>query len=148
MKRFLILFTVVLLATATFAQIEKPVKWAYASKKINSKEAIILIKATIQPGWHIYSQFVKDGGPVATTFTFAASKDFTLNGKTTEPKGIVKHEDVFKMDVTYFEKSVVFQQKIKLNKPKTIVKGKLEFMVCNDFKCLPPEEVEFSIPVN
>ena len=51
------------------------------------------------------------------------------------------------MNVSYFGNGVTFQQKIKLNKGATTVKGKVEFMVCNDKQCLPPEEVSFSIPV-
>ena len=27
------------------------------------------------------------------------------------------------------------------------VKGQLEYMTCNDKKCLPPEDVDFSIPL-
>jgi hypothetical protein len=51
------------------------------------------------------------------------------------------------MNVSYFENSVVFQQKVKLNAKSSIVKGKVEFMVCDDKQCLPPEEVEFSVAV-
>jgi DsbC/DsbD-like thiol-disulfide interchange protein len=51
------------------------------------------------------------------------------------------------MNVSYFEDEVVFQQKIKLNKATTAVKGSVEFMVCNDKSCLPPAEVTFTIPV-
>lgn len=129
------------------AQIEKPVTWSYVAKKVSKTEAILYIKATIEDKWHIYSQNVKDGGPVKTTFTFSPSKDFTLVGKTVEPKAITKYESTFKMNVSYFESSVIFQQKVKLNKATTTVKGKVEFMVCNDKQCLPPEEVEFSVPV-
>lgn len=139
----LVLFTIV----GAFAQIEKPVTWSYAAKKISKTEAVVYLKASIDNSWHIYSQNVKSGGPVKTTFTFSPSKDFSLVGKTTEPKAIVKYEDTFKMNVSYFEGQVVFQQKIKLNKGVTAVKGKVEYMTCNDRKCLPPEEVEFSIPV-
>jgi hypothetical protein len=42
---------------------------------------------------------------------------------------------------------VIFQQKIKLKKPAVTVKGSLEFMICNDHKCLPPADIDFSIPV-
>jgi DsbC/DsbD-like thiol-disulfide interchange protein len=51
------------------------------------------------------------------------------------------------MDVSYFEKSVVFQQKIKLKGKEATIKGQLEYMTCNDKQCLPPDDVEFSIPV-
>ncbi|RCH54917.1 sugar transporter [Mucilaginibacter hurinus] len=147
MKKFLMLTVAVLLTTTVFAQIEKPVKWSYAAKKINSKEAVVLIKATVQKGWHIYSQFGKDDGPIPTTFTFTPSKDYTLAGKASEPKGITKYEAVFKTNVTYFENTVIFQQKIKLNKAAAMVKGSIEYMVCNEFKCIK-DDTEFSIPVN
>lgn len=51
------------------------------------------------------------------------------------------------MDVIYFENAVVFQQKVKLNKAATTVKGTIEFMVCNDHECLPPDEINFSVPI-
>jgi hypothetical protein len=148
MKKISLVLSMVLFTIAgAFAQIEKPVTWSYAAKKTSATEAILYLKASIDGKWHIYSQNVKSGGPVKTTFTFSPSKDFSLVGKTTEPKAIVKYEDTFKMNVSYFEDQVVFQQKIKLNKGVTAVKGKVEFMTCNDRQCLPPEEVTFSIPV-
>ncbi len=148
MKKITLVLSLVFFTIAgAFAQIEKPVKWSYAAKKVSKTEAVLYIKATIDSKWHIYSQNIKDGGPVKTTFAFSPSKDFSLLGKTEEPKAITKYESTFKMNVSYFENAVVFQQKIKLNKAATAVKGKVEFMVCNDRQCLPPEEVEFSIPV-
>jgi len=83
MKKFSLLVVAVLLTlSAAVAQIHTPVKWSVASKKLNDKEAVVFIKATIQNGWHIYGQNVPDGGPVPTSFTFKSSKDFTLNGAT------------------------------------------------------------------
>jgi len=146
-KITLVLSMVIFTIAGAFAQIEKPVTWSYVAKKVNKTEAVLYLKASIDSKWHIYSQNVKSGGPVKTTFAFSPSKDFSLVGKTTEPKAIVKYEDTFKMNVSYFENQVIFQQKIKLNKGTTIVKGRVEFMTCNDRQCLPPEEVEFSIPV-
>jgi DsbC/DsbD-like thiol-disulfide interchange protein len=148
MKKLLLAVTAILMTIGAKAQVESPVRWAYAAKRTSPTEAVILIKATIDKGWHIYSQNVKDGGPVKTSFTFTPSKDYVLVGKTIEPAPVVKFEKVFSMNVGYFENSVVFQQKIKLRSTKAnSVKGKLEFMVCNDQKCLPPDEVQFIIPL-
>lgn len=148
MKRItLVLSFLVLSVFAASAQIENPVKWSYGQKKISKTEAIVFIKATVEDGWHIYSQNVKDGGPVKTTVTFTPSKDYVKVGNTSEPKPITKFEKSFDMNVSYFEKQVIFQQKVKLNKPAATIKGKVEFMVCNDSKCLPPTEVEFSVQV-
>lgn len=148
MKKLTLILTFLMVSVfAASAQIENPVTWSYGQKKISKTEAIVFLKATVENGWHIYSQNVKEGGPVKTTITFAPSKDFVKVGTTSEPKAITKFEKSFDMNVSYFEKQVIFQQKIKLNKPATTVKGKIEFMVCNDSKCLPPTEVEFSVQV-
>jgi hypothetical protein len=142
-----ITIVLVLFAIQSQAQILQPVRWSYAAKKTSATEAVVFIKATIDEGWHVYSQFVKDGGPVKTTIDFTPSKAFTLVGKTIEPQPITRMEKVFGMEVGFFEKSVIFQQKIRLKAKQTTVSGKLEYMTCNDQKCLPPDDIEFSIPV-
>lgn len=147
MKKLKLLLAASLLSTGLFAQILQPVKWSYAAKKISKTEAVLLMKATIDNGWHIYSSQQKDGGPIKTSFTFTPSKDYAVNGAVAEPKPVTKFENTFKMNVSYFEKSVVFQQKIKLKKDQVNIKGSLEYMVCNDKQCLPPENIDFNIPV-
>lgn len=148
MKRItLILSLLFFTSLGAFAQIEEPVTWSYFAKKISPTSATVYIKASIEEGWHLYSQTVKPGGPNKTVFTFPKSKDYTLVGGTIEPKPISKFEKVFNMDVPYFANKVVFQQKVKLNKGAKAVKGKVEFMVCNDSKCLPPTEIEFTAPI-
>jgi DsbC/DsbD-like thiol-disulfide interchange protein len=148
MKRVLLLMIVFMISAGAYAQIEAPVKWSYAAKRLKNNEAVILLRATIQDGWHIYSQNVKDGGPIKTSFTFAPSKEYALAGKTAEPTPITKYEDAFKMNVSYFENTVTFQQKIKLKSDKvTAIKGQLEYMTCNNKKCLPPADVDFAIPL-
>lgn len=140
---------VLMLSVVANAQIETPVRWAHGSKRINATETMVLLRARIQPGWHIYSQIVKEGGPIKTSFTFASSKSYTLAGKTIEPTPKTKYEEGFKMNVGYFEKEVVFQQKIALKSAKAkAVTGKLTYMTCNDQKCLPPEDIDFSIPLS
>ncbi|SFH26605.1 protein-disulfide reductase DsbD domain-containing protein [Pedobacter insulae] len=147
MRKLIFTLTAALFSLTSYAQIEKPVTWSYAAKKTSATEAIIYLKATIEDGWHLYSQFVKAGGPVKTTITFDKSPLFTLVDKTTEPKPITKFESTFNMNVSYFEKSVIFQQKVKLKGKTALVKGKLEFMVCDDHQCLPPEEIAFSVSI-
>ncbi|RKO70995.1 sugar transporter [Sphingobacterium puteale] len=148
MKKLVLLVTaVIFMITGAFAQIHKPVKWTVASKKLNSKEAVVYVKATIQNGWHIYSQNVKDGGPIPTSFTFANATDYVLAGKTAEPKPKVKHEEVFKMDVGYFTNEVIFQQKVTLKKGTATVKGSVEWQACDASQCLPPDEYAFAVTI-
>lgn len=148
MKKLTLLVAVIFFAiSGAVAQIHDPVKWTVASKKLNSKEAVIFIKATIQSGWHIYSQNIAPDGPTPTVFTFSPSKDYTLNGKTAEPKAATKYEEVFKMNVGYFTKEVVFQQKVKLNKGTATVKGSVEYQTCDKTQCLPPMDYAFSVVI-
>ncbi len=134
-------------ATGVSAQILEPVKWQFGAKKISSDEAVVFMKATIDKGWHIYSQNIEEGGPIKTSFTFSPSNEYALIGKPAEPKPKSKHEEVFGMDVSYFDKEVVFQQKIKLKKGSTTVKGAVEFMACDANQCLPPDEIAFTVAV-
>lgn len=144
----LIAVTAIVLSINTVkAQIMNPVKWSYAAKLGAGGVATIYLKADIEEGWHIYSLNQKEGGPQKTSFTFAKSADYVLVGKAMEPKATVKFEPAFDMNVHFFSNSVTFTQKIKLAKKTGVVKGKVGFMVCNESQCLPPDEVEFSIPV-
>jgi len=148
MKTVLLAITILAISFGAKAQIEAPVKWSYAAKRTSPTEAVVFLKATIESGWHIYSLNIKESGPIKTSFTFDKSKDYTLVGKPTEPKPMSKYDNNFKFNLTYFEKEVVFQQKIKLNSTTVAeVKGKLEYMTCNDHKCLPPDDINFSIPL-
>lgn len=149
MKKLLLLTGILMLSVVAIARIETPVRWAQGSKRINATETMVLLRARIQPGWHIYSQNVKEGGPIKTSFTFTPAKTYKLVGKTIEPAPKTKYESSFKMNVGYFEKEVIFQQKIKIKSTSsTAVKGVLEYAVCNKIGCLPPEELAFNIPIN
>ncbi len=148
MKNFSLVIVMVLIGcSSAFSQILKPVKWEFGSKKINDKEAVIFMKAKIDKGWHIYSMNVEDGGPIKTSFNFNKSADYSLVGKTNEPKPKSKWEEVFQMDVAYHNTEVVFQQRVKLNKGQATVRGVVEFMACDAEQCLPPDEVPFVITI-
>jgi hypothetical protein len=97
--------------------------------------------------WHIYSQNTDPNGPVPTTITFNSNPLITKNGKTKEVGKIEKKYDKdLKANTLYYSNNVVFTQNIKLKgKAKTTINGKINFMVCDDEKCLPPKDVSFSI---
>jgi len=138
----------VLISTSLSAQILQPVKWSYSAEQTSPEEATLIMKAAIDSSWHLYSQFIADGGPVKTTFTFTPSKNYILIGKVTESKAIDYFDKSFDMQLSYFTNQAVFKQKIKLTTNKTFrVKGSVEFMVCDDERCLPPELIDFKIKI-
>lgn len=145
MKKACVSFLLFIFAvTALNAQIVKPISWAFSVKQVNDSEYALISQATIQKGWHLYSQFVGDGGPVATAFTYTPSADYVLDGKTTEGTPITKYEKTFGMDVKYFQEKAEFSQKIIVhNKNAFTIKGNVYGMTCNDSMCLPPKQVDF-----
>jgi thiol:disulfide interchange protein DsbD len=51
-------------------------------------------------------------------------------------------------EVHYYENKVEFIQVVKAKSAaKTNVAGKVEYMVCNDEKCLTPSETTFSVAI-
>jgi hypothetical protein len=149
MKRLILAFFLALSTLSTLhAQVLKPVKWSYGTKRLSKTEGVVFIKATIDEDWHLYSQTVPDRGPTKTSFSFLSPQNYTLIGTPHEPKPIARFEKAFGVEVAYFENSVVFEQKVKLNGNDPVtVNGRLEYMACNDEKCLPPQIVPFSCTI-
>lgn len=149
MKKILLSFLIALISISGFSQIQNPVKWSYSVENNGNENATLVISAKIDKGWHLYSQFIGEGGPVPTTVKFKASKEYSLVGKTEEsPKPHSIYEELFGMKVAFFEKNATFKQKIKVTSSKNFnINGTLEFMVCDDKQCLPPEEIEISFDV-
>ncbi len=149
MKKIILSLLIAIISFSGYSQIQNPVKWKYTVEKNGTKNATLVITAKIDKGWHLYSQFVGDGGPIPTTIKFKSSNEFTLVGKTEEsPKPHTVYEELFGMKVPFFEGNATFKQKIKVTSAKDFkVNGTLEFMVCDDKQCLPPDEMEISFDV-
>lgn len=142
---FSTLFLFLAFALTTNAQILQPVKWSFDSKQINGEEYELILKATMDKGWHIYGIDIAEGGPIPTSFKFNPSADYELVGKLQTPVPIEKYDNAFEMDLKYFDDNAMFRQKVKMKSSKPFkVTGELEYMACDDSRCLPPEYVEFS----
>lgn len=145
MKKLLIFIGTFLLAFTLQAQVLKPVKWSWRSEKLSDNEYNLIFTAKIDKTWAIYSQFVDEGGPIPTGFTFDEGKHFKLVGKTAEGGKLKKGFDkVFEMEVAKFYDEAIFTQKIKIIDPSKAVTGYLTYMTCDDTRCLPPTDEDFS----
>ena len=148
MKKLVFIIFLVFLAGIAPAQPLNPVSWTFNSKKISDNIYELQITATIQKGWHLFSQKQpEDAIAVPTSFSFNKNPLLDFDGKVKEVGKLEKYKDE-KLDLSAYQYSnkVVFVQKIKLKgKAKTNVTGKLEFQTCNDEKCLPPKTVAISI---
>lgn len=131
------------------AQILDPVKWSFSTKKVSDCEAELIFKAKIDGNWHLYGQkSYGDDGPVPTSFHFDKNKSIELVGTPSESNLIKKMEPVWGFEINFFEHEATFKQKIKIKADgNIIVKGNLEFMVCNETQCLPPTTVDYQFTV-
>ncbi|HEX9826074.1 MAG TPA: protein-disulfide reductase DsbD domain-containing protein [Flavobacteriaceae bacterium] len=143
----------VLYVQSISAQILKPVKLSFSSNKIDSNIYEVHLKAQVDTGWHIFSQYSEqdDGiGPLPTSITFKQNDMVAIQGKPKEVGELQeKFEEVFEVNTKCYYNEVVFVQKVKTktNKP-VILEGTITYMACKDEQCLTPQEVEFEVVLN
>jgi len=110
----------------------------------------VIAEAIIDEGWHIYAQGEhQEDGPIPTSFMFEENPSYVKEGKPVEQSSarIEAHDEYFDMDVVKLKHDARLTQLIKSTNP-TIVSGSLEFMACDETRCLAPEFIEFKIDLN
>ena len=147
MKHY-VLLALLIFSLNGFSQILDPIDWSTSVEKISDTEYDLVITATIDAGWHLYSQNVPEDGPIPTTFRFETSEAYELIDNTKEDEGHEIDDPVFMMRIKYFEDKAVFKQRVSFKGSPESVKGSVEFMVCDDSRCLPPndEPLVFEFP--
>ncbi|WP_396158808.1 cytochrome c biogenesis protein CcdA [Flavobacterium sp.] len=148
MKKVLFFLLIFLAFANANAQIVKPVKWTSKVEQLSDSEFNLVMEGKIDEGWHLYSQFTPENGPLPAEFTFENAKgNYELVGKTKESDYKKQYNDVFEVDEYYFEKKVTFIQKIKISNPKlTSIKAKIDFQVCKDVCINGDNTFTFQLP--
>ena len=131
-------------------KILNPVKWRFEIEKVSGNDYKLKYIAKVDKGWTVYSQYTADDGPVPTSINYDEISGIELIGKTTE-SGAKKEgmDPFFGVNVIKFtaDKPFVIEQKIKvINASKPIV-GYVNFMACDNEKCLPPTDAEFTLRI-
>lgn len=142
------LFFVLLMVGYSQSQVLEPVKWTTSVKKVSNTDYELITTATIDKGWHLYSQHVPEDGPIPTTFTYNNREDFSLKGKTIEGEGHTIDDPIFEMRIKFFENKAIFKQMVSFKDEYKTIVGHVEFMVCDDTRCLPPTEVDLVFTFN
>ncbi|MBR5484029.1 MAG: thioredoxin family protein [Alistipes sp.] len=150
MKLIKNLFLTLMLAfvsVAVVAQPVEPVFWKTSVEEQGEGTYKITFKASIEQGWHLYDMGPYEvGGPMATAFTFEPASDYALEGDMTAEGELIKHyDDVYMMDVGYYENEVTFSQIVK-SEQGAVVKIAAEWMCCNDENCVNSDK-DFEITV-
>ena len=133
-------FTLLLLFLISFSassQILNPVKWEFGSEKITDTEYTLVFVAKMDPHWALYSQFVEEGGPLPTLFSFESSPSFERIETVTESDAnkVTQHDPVFEMVVSKFYDKAVFKQRVRVKSSAFTMRGNIDFMTCDDSKC-------------
>uniref|UniRef100_UPI003FEF9529 protein-disulfide reductase DsbD family protein n=1 Tax=Alloprevotella sp. TaxID=1872471 RepID=UPI003FEF9529 len=140
MKKFLSL-TLLLLVTVVMA-VQAQVSFTVKYKRVNPTTVDIVFTGTAQPGWHIYSTNIGEGGPTRATFGVDKIKGAKLKGGLKGGPGAKTMQDpIFEMPVTYYEGHATFTQRVELLDKNYELKGYLKYGACNDENCLPPTSV-------
>lgn len=140
MKKFLSL-TLLLLVTVVMA-VQAQVSFTVKYKRVNPTTVDIVFTGTAQPGWHIYSTNIGEGGPTRATFGVDKIKGAKLKGGLKGGPGAKTRQDpIFEMPVTYYEGHATFTQRVELLDKDYELKGYLKYGACNDENCLPPTSV-------
>ena len=147
MKRIIFLIAgIIALHLHGFTQVMNPVQWDFSSEKLDNNEHMLTFKATIDRGWHMYGMDIPDNGPIATSINFEESDSYELLGAievVTKPKE--KYDASFQMDIDLHSNEAIFQQKVlAVDDGGVSLQGFVEFMSCDDERCLPPKQEDFS----
>lgn len=151
MKRWLLVFTILLISIQHIsAQVfQDPVEWKVTAEKQEGNIYNLLIEATLEEKWHLYSQEEADVelGPIPTEFTYNATETtYRLIGKTQEPDVEPFYDPVFEADIVFFADKATFIQQIEvidMENPNVVVE--VYYSVCDDKQCLPPEIKSFEV---
>ena len=149
MKHFIAFVFSIFSISGAFSQILDPVSWETEVLQQNDTTYQLIFNAALEPGWHLYAQEdYGDEGPLPTSFYFEESPDFNLLGTTQESEGTELFDKVFQMEIKYFADQAIFKQQIVVPEgAQLVVNAEVEYMVCDDERCLPPETKQFNIPI-
>jgi len=145
--KYVVAFAYTLLfAFPALAQQPTVVDWSYEAKALGEQEYELQFTATIQPGWYLYSQHLEEGGPIPTTVQIHEHPEVNVLSEVSESGDAVEgFDEMFGIDVKKFKKRAVFTQRVKVGESLEAITGYIEFMSCDEEKCLPPREIPFTI---
>ena len=129
-----------------------PVEWDVRLEQETETDYNILIQATIEEGWHLYSQtqFGEEfEGPIATEISFNDTPNtYILKGDTQEPDNPPVLDPVFDIDVKFFEDKALFIQPISVVNPDDLtIVVEVFYSVCDDERCLAPNTKSFEVDI-
>ena len=117
---------------------EEPVKWSTSIDRTSKDVVVLQFDATIAEKWHLYSLEEFIDGPLPTEFTFVFdSLKIQLNGETTSGTPKTAFDEIFQIDLPFFDQAAQFRQQFKLLDPSAKeISGEINYQACDDRVCI------------
>ena len=127
----------------------EPVVWETYIEKTEDNCIILFFEASIAPKWHLYSQFSSKDGALPTEFVFNPS-GYERIGKVEESTSVTEYDNVFEMDLTYFNDRATFQQELFISDSSlSTISVEVNYQACDDKLCIFRSEIfRFSLDGN
>ena len=140
----------ILFALVTFAvpgQIFEPVTWSHELKITGKTTGEVIHKATIEDKWHLYGMNIPKNGPRPTRIVYETMTNAKKDGDIVAKSKLLEVFDKsFDMKLSWYAKEAIFVQKVKFKDATQVkIQGYVEYMACDDERCLPPVQDEFSL---
>lgn len=112
------------------------VRWQFSAETVTPHESILMLKASLMPSWHLYSQHLPEGGPAPTRISFHPDTGYQLKDSTVEKgEAVTFYDRTYDMEITWYAGSVTFMQRVLLDHKPLTVRGQIEYMTCNTQVC-------------
>ena len=141
------LLTLTALLTAALAAAQS-VTWKSSVEPLGGDAYRIVLEAAIPAGYHMYDMGPYEGGPTATTIVLTPGEGVQLDGPVEQlTKAHTYYDELFGMQIGPLSGKPRFAQKVHLATAKGTVTAQLEWMICNDSSCMPPDDTELTIEI-
>ena len=139
-------FILCLLFNVVELQAQNHVTWNASWDK---QSGMVIIRGAIEPTWHLYSpQTDPNLGPIALSVTFEKNKGIKKIGSLEFLTAPVAHQDDNFGGMVYIWENVVeIHQAFRIKKAGAL-KLTLNYMTCDETKCIPPIDVPITIQIN
>ena len=131
--------------TGCSARQRRPVHWTLSpadGKAVVAPGAVAYfeLKATVDPGWHLYSPTTPPGGPIITKIQVSANP-LLQDSRIYRPQPVRKLDPNFQVDTETYTGEAVFLAEVTAAPTavgQTNVEAAVRYQACSDVKCLPP----------
>ncbi|MFI3317286.1 MAG: cytochrome c biogenesis protein CcdA [Rikenellaceae bacterium] len=148
MKSKSLLLTLLCSVMFAISAMAQTTTWSVDAQHVEADEYNIVMTAKISQGWHIYDMREYKNGPNPTSITFSQTDGVEYLGAiSASASPTTYYDELFGMEIGYYEGTVRFTQKIKLSVPAATIDILAESMMCNDGSCMPPSQEELSVTI-